>query len=167
MTSLDDLEFMDAATPPMLAPAPPRKCSHPKADRVMLRVEAEDSWAPGCGRCGHLIDPSRVKAGRNARANGKRLERVEMRKAGIHTGNANKADDGLSVDGMFAYQSKAMGTSRFPGWQALELDKLRQAHGTKVPVLVMVELPGRGRKGRKLAVVEWSDWLELHGAPQP
>lgn len=158
----DDLPFdLPGAAPAMLAPAKPRTCRHPRQYRGSLIVDGQPIAA--CSRCGHVINPDAARRGRNARYNGKRQERVEMRKAGIHTGNANQADDGLSVDGLFAYQSKALSTARFPGWQAAELDKLRTAHAAKVPVLLMVELPGRGRKPRKLAVVEWSDWLDLHG----
>lgn len=159
---MTDLEWLPATdTVPVVET--PRKCRHPRDRRTQ--------WTDGLGHkgwtcaCGHVADPLRVRMGRNARYNGKRKERVEMRRAGLHTGNANKADDGQSVDGMFTYQSKARATAAFPGWQATELDKLRIADQGKVPVLVVIELPGRGRKPRKLAVLEWQDWLDLHGDP--
>ena len=144
---------------------PSRKCRHPRDRRITGSVieagETRRGWQ--CGSCGHIASASKIRAGRNARKRGKAVELREMRLAGVHTGNANKADDGQSVDGMFAYQSKAYATAKFPGWQALELDKLRVAHQGKVPVLTIVEKPGPGRKPRKLAVVEWQDWLDLHG----
>lgn len=154
MTSVDDYDLWP---PPESVVETPRKCRHPRQNR---RQNSDGSWY--CGACLHPFDPARQRAGRNARYRGKRIERREMRAAGSHTGNANKADDGLSVDGMFAYQAKSRATSLFPGWQALELDKLRVAHQGKVPVLVVIEAPGPGRKPRKLAVVEWQDWLDLH-----
>lgn len=165
MTSLDDLDLMDATTPATPTGAK-RRCGHPKSSRRFVIIE--DSVTLGrpreeCGRCGHHFDPDRQRAGRNAQQRGKRHERVEMRRAGIHTGNANKADDGLSVDGLFAFQAKSRASATFPGWMALELDKLRGAHGSRTPVLVVIEAAGQGVMGRKLAVVEWSDWLELHG----
>lgn len=139
----------------------PRKCRHPKH---LWRWESEPTGSVRfCSGCGHRFDELAARRGRNSRYRGKRLERVAMREAGIHTGNANKADDGQSVDGMFAYQVKSRATSLFPGWQSIELDKLRVAHAGKVPVLTVIEAPGPGRKPRKLAVLEWRDWLDLHG----
>ena len=117
-----------------------------------------------CRRCGHVRDEAASRRGRNNRARGKRVERTEMRKAGQHTGNANGADDGMSVDGLFAYQSKALASGRFPSWMTRELDKLRLAHRGRVPVLLVAETAGRGIKGQRIAVVAWADWLDLHGA---
>jgi hypothetical protein len=168
VTTLDDLDLFTPSSETVVPT--PRKCRHIRTWRTFEPLPA-DQQVPGqplkgvsvCGQCGHRFDPELQRRGRNARYNGKRKERVEMRRAGVHTGNANKADDGQSVDGMFAYQSKARATAAFPGWQAFELDKLRVAHQGKVPVLVLIELPGRGNKPRKLAVLEWQDWLDLHG----
>lgn len=161
MTDLDSLPFAPADSAPNLGAAPARRCLHPKAYRGSLIVDGIAIAA--CGRCGHQFDPDRQRAGRNARLRGKRTERTEMRRAGIHTGNANKADDGQSADGMFSYQAKAFASSRFPSWMTLELDKLRVAHASKVPVLMVAESAGRGVRGRRIAIVEWSDWLDLHG----
>lgn len=143
----------------------PPPCRHPKYKRLGVPLALGGGWecSMDLNGCGHRVSREKARAGRNARERGKSIERKEMRLAGKHTGNANKADDGQSSDGMFSFQAKSKVTSLFPGWMQLELDKLRTAHPGKVPVLVIIEAPGAGHKPRKLAVIEWSDWLGLHG----
>ena len=158
---MTDLPFLtDGAAPAMLAPAKPKPHRHD-----WLRYENDGRTWAACRRCDAVRNETAARRGRNNRARGKRVERVEMRRAGIHTGNANGADDGLSEDGRFAYQAKAMSSARFPSWMTNELDKLRTARQDKAPVLLVAETPGSGRKGRRIAVVDWSTWLDEHGAP--
>ena len=164
MTDLDAMPFGQAAGEVVVVT--PKKCRRHEWGATFVVDQATGKLLEQprrCSRCGSVRDEEAARRGRNNRSRGKAAERREMRLAGVHTGNANKADDGLSVDGMFAFQAKQRATATFPGWQAAELDKLRFAHAGKVPVLVVVEAPGRGRKPRKLAVLEWADWLALHG----
>ena len=143
--ALDDLDSMPFDVPDDLqgdiVVREPRPCKHPKSKRYRTTVEGDGSvyFVTRC-ECGHEFDPSKQRRGKLARLRGKAIERKQMRIAGKHTGNANRADDGVSIDGMFAYQVKSRVTSLFPGWQQLELDKLRTAHGGKVPVLVVIEV---------------------------
>lgn len=95
MTTLDDLDLF-AETPAMLAPAPPRKCRHPKANRITHRIS--EGWSREvdmesylvvverprtvtvCGRCGVTIDETRARRGTSARRLGgdaeRRIERL-------------------------------------------------------------------------------------------
>ena len=158
----DDLPFDAPDSQPNLGAAPARRHRH-----EWVRYANDGSQWAACSRCNAVRNEDAARRGKNNRARGKRVERAEMRKAGQHTGNANGADDGLSDDGMFAYQSKALASARFPSWMTAELDKLRTARASKVPVLMVAETAGQGRKGRRIAVVEWSDWLDLHRGEKP
>lgn len=155
----DDLPFLAGDAPGY--PVTPRRCRRHQWGCVTYTTD--DGYRPTCIRCGKVRDEAAAVRGRRARIRGKSIERAEMRRAGRHTGNAGGADDGLSEDGLFAFQSKSRVTARFPSWQADELDKLRAARSGKTPVLVVIEAPGPGRRARKLAILEWSDWLALHG----
>jgi len=167
----DDLPFDAPDSQPNLGAAPARRHRHDWVMAFTVTYAADGSetradWL-ACRKCNAVRNEDAARRGKNNRARGKRVERVEMRKAGQHTGNANGADDGLSDDGMFAYQSKALASARFPSWMTAELDKLRAARASRVPVLMVAETAGQGRKGRRIAVVEWSDWLDLHKGEKP
>lgn len=116
-----------------------------------------------CSGCGltRADYEARQRAGRNNRKRGQHYEhewaaRLAMRQ----TGGLGKEDDAMNE--VFVGQAKSMGTARFPGWMAVELDKLRARWADRVPILGILEAAGSGRKGRRLIVVDEADWIALH-----
>lgn len=119
-------------------------------------------WDSGiCASCGKARDEAASKRGRNARLRGNRYElTVAEELGGRKVGHFGGPED-VTV-GMFVIQAKRFAPGRFPGWMADELDKLPRTDG-RVPLLVVSEAAGRGRRGRALAIVTLDDWRSLHG----
>ena len=135
----------------------PRKCRHLRE----WRSYADGSWT--C-RCGHAAAVEVVRRSRNNRKRGQSYEREWARRLGLrHTGGLNKEDDALNE--MFVGQAKSLKTARYPGWLALELDKLRARWPDRTPILGLLEALGtiRDRKPRRLIVIDEADWIALHG----
>lgn len=61
---------------------------------------------------------------------------------------------------LFAMQIKTR--LSLPGWLWAAVDQARGDAGGKVPIVVLSEVRP-GVKARRLVVVEWGDWLDLHG----
>lgn len=149
-SSADDLAW---------ATVTPKKCRHPRQNR---RYNSDGQAM--CGACLQVIDAVTARRGRNNRKRGQHYEREWARRLGLrHTGGLNKEDDAISP--MFVGQAKSLSTARFPGWMALELDKLRNRWADRTPILGLLEAAGtiRDRKPRRLIVIDEADWLALHG----
>jgi hypothetical protein len=140
-------------TPNGVAP----KCKRHRWDRTLRPV--------ACARCGRVRDEARSRSGRNARSRGNRHElRVARAFGGVKVGHHGGPED-VRV-GMFVVQVKYYATARFPAWMDNELKKLPRTDG-RVPLLVVAESAGQGRKGRAIAVLDLGDMIDLHGEVVP
>jgi hypothetical protein len=96
-----------------------------------------------------------------------------MDRAGLRTvGWAGGPADGLGE--RFIAQSKAYAPGRYPGWALREIEALVGGAGStdlaavvsavgagRLPVLIVSENPGRGRKARDpLVIMRLDDWVE-------
>lgn len=152
---MTDLPFGEPLTPANPAAPGPRKCRR----HVWVLDPVADITR--CARCPAVRDEARSKAGRRARQRGNRYELQVARSAGgVKVGHHGGPEDVLV--GMFVVQTKYFAPGRFPGWMADELAKLPRTLG-RVPLLIVGEAAGRGRKGRALAIVDLADWIGLHG----
>jgi hypothetical protein len=116
-----------------------------------------------CRGCGIQQEAywARQRRARNNVKRGKHYEHGWAERLGMRqTGGLNKEDDALNE--MFVGQAKSMASARFPGWMALELDKLRARWADRIPILGVLEAAGQGKKGRRLIVVDEQDWIALH-----
>lgn len=131
----------------------PKRCRHLREHRTT----AEDGgWS--C-RCGHSVDGEKVRRGRLSRARGNRIQRE--RNVGL--GLRNLAGNNPNWDGvgeMFASESKSGGAFSVRYWRWL---KGIPRNAQQVPVLIVTEAPGPGRKARSYVVVDYDDWRDLHG----
>lgn len=120
-------------------------------------VMADRDWWQ-CTACGAPRDPVRSRRGRTARSRGNRRE-LELARSlgGVKVGHHGGPED-VRV-GMFNVQSKVR--AAFPGWMWDELAKLPRADG-RIPLLVVTDAPGPGRKRRAIAIVTLDDWRDLH-----
>jgi len=118
---------------------------------------------PGCVGCGLSKEEyeARQSRGRRNVKRGKHYEHGWAERLGMRqTGGLNKEDDALNE--LFVGQAKSMASTRFPGWMANELDKLRARWADRIPILGILEAAGQGKKGRRLIVVDEQDWIALH-----
>ena len=109
--------------------------------------------------CGHEYDAEKAEAGRRANRRGRTIQRKQIEGLGGHNlpGNAPNLD---GVGSMFHYESKS--GSAFPerAWRWLK----GIPHGSgEIPVLIITDTPGSGKKARSVVIVEYRDWRDLHG----
>jgi hypothetical protein len=167
--SIEDITF-DALSDP--GPATPtgvqgRKCRHPKDVRQPVMSTLGRTWR--CGHCDYSPDPAKVRQGKNNRKRGNRKQRDVMLDHGFaNVGGAGGAEDGL--DDTFAVQHKAYQPKRYPGWALQELDHLRAKASDnlaamsegRVPLLIVSESPGQGKKARPpIAIMTLDELLAL------
>lgn len=154
MTDLPD-SLMDATTPPMLAPAKPRRHRH-----EWLRSPGYEGGM-FCSRCGAIRNEAARKRGRSNLRAGKDAERaVAKAYGGQRTGQFGGPDD-VIVGDLFVVQSKAGRTWwREALWD--ELAKLPRTGG-RVPTLVISDRPGTGHPTRRLVIRTLEDDVALHG----
>ena len=173
--TLEDLDgLFIPATGPTNAGDTQRKCSHPKRHRLPILVGEAHTARPTrswrCLRCGHQPDPDRQRIGRNNRYRGQRKERKNIRDRLQlqHVGGLNRERDGGDRMDPFVAQHKAYARGRFPQWMLTELDHLRRPGllPSQTPILVVEQAYGSGHKSRAIVVLEFTDWLLLHG-PTP
>lgn len=158
MTDLDELPFHDPDWPPAAAvEVEPRKCRHPR-DR---RYPTADGWE--CRGCGHSVSRLAVRKGKNARKRGLSLQREAARDLGLSNLQGNGAADAHSetMFGNAAFVAQMKSGGLFPGWMVRELDYLPRGQG-RTPILVVIETPGPGRKARRLVVMDFADFRDLH-----
>jgi hypothetical protein len=185
MTDLDSLPFDMGHPPEPSAPngAKGRKCRHAKDHRSRVLLSPDGVvWDIGyqgqpqtagyavtwrC-ECGHVADPAVVRRNRNNRKRGNAKQRKVMVESGFaNVGGAGGAEDGL--DAVFAVQHKAYQSGRYPGWALQELDHLRVGgeglrpiSEGRVPLLIVSESPGAGRKAREpVAILTLRELLAL------
>lgn len=153
---LDDHDLFDA--PERHALAKPKKCR---------RHEWTSEWDPEgecaiplievCDRCGKRKDPARSRRGRLSAARGKRIQRERIERLG----GQNLAGNNPNLDGiglMFRYESKSGGAFSERYWRWLD----GIPAGSSIPVLIVTETPGPGRRARSFVVVKYDDWESLH-----
>ncbi len=152
---MKDLDAALAATTPApetaISTATVRRCrKHEWANLDVVR----------CLRCRKVYDPVVSRRGKSARRRGNDYEReLAARLGGPKVGHFGGPDDVRA--GMFNVQAKVR--ANFPGWMDDELRKLPRTGG-RVPVLVVADSPGQGRKRRAIVVVSLEDWTALHGS---
>jgi hypothetical protein len=158
MTEYDDLPFAepDDMQSVVVLEREPRKCRHPRNQRS----RTETGWVCVCG---HSADRTAIRRGTNARKRGLSIQLEHARRLGLTNLNGNGAADAKSetVYGNAAFVAQMKSGGLFPGWMQRELDYLPRTGG-RVPLLVVVETPGPGRKARALVVMDESDWIDLH-----
>lgn len=160
MTDLDDLPFGEPSTPPNLGAPPPRRCTRHSWVRETF---PDGTVVTSCWRCPAIKDEARSRRGRNVRLRGNHQEREWAKRLGFkRTGHYGGVDDAIEENGLFVGQAKSLATARFPGWMTTELEKLRAAKPSHVPVLGILETPGPGHRPRRLVVVDEADWIALH-----
>jgi len=102
---------------------------------------------------------ARQRRGRNNRKRGQRIQRERIE--GL--GDRNLAGNNPNLDGigeLFAYEHKSGGAFPQRFWRWLKDIPHTSA---QVPVLIVTDAPGPGHKARSVVVVDWDDWLDLHG----
>lgn len=175
MIELDDLPFAPPDTTPVVPT--PRKCTHPKRDRIKVHRVLDDDRnlfhvdqthpydtsgrcepAGYCGRCNSLIDSARARAGRNSRARGGAAElQVARALGGRKMGPLNLPWD-VEVAGYARIQVRKYATPESLRKVAAELARI--GSGAEMPGYVWLE-PGRG--GEALIVFRLADFAERHG----
>lgn len=153
----DDLPFGEPLYPQTAWATP--KCKRHQWGQNVLPGDAPDLIR--CRRCHHVQNPEKVRQGRNNRKRGGRDELAVARLlGGTKVGHFGGPED--VRQGSFVIQVKRFATARFPVWMTNELAKLPRAD-QRVPVLVIREAAGPGRRARAIAVVMLDDWKDLHG----
>lgn len=149
--AFDDLPW-SYGDEPRPATAPPRRCGHPKRDRVT------DDLGQTCGRCGHRFDPAAVRRGRASRVRGGR-EELEVARilGGRKVGPLGLPHD--VVAGRFRVQTKKL--DRWPSLALVVrwLDALEP--GDDVRAVTVATAPGRGHgkeKVRRLMIVDLEEY---------
>lgn len=121
-------------------------------------------WSDGgnfeaCRRCGLVRDLALAKQNKNNRARGNTIERDICRRLGVrHTGQFGGPDDGASD--LWAVQVKSGGSFSERYWAWLRAVPVVAG---QVPLLVVTDAPGPGRRRRAIVVLDMDSWLELHG----
>jgi hypothetical protein len=115
-----------------------------------------------CLRCGKVRDEEAAARGRLNRKRGGTIQRQRNRALGVTNLPGNRPNhDGGEADELFVTESKsgAAFSDRYWRW----LTGIPRRAG-QVPLLVVTEAPGHGgRKARSYVVVEFDDWVDLHG----
>lgn len=150
--NIDTLAWGAPSPEAAISTAKPRPCSHPKYKRTFNGTQ----WACSCG---HLIDPAKQKAGKNARSRNLRIQRQRQTGIGIENLPGNGPYDGRNE--MFRSESKAMVPDRFPNqlWKWLRGIPVT----TETPILIVTDTPGPGLRARSIVVIDYDDWRDLHG----
>jgi hypothetical protein len=105
------------------------------------------------------LDPVRSRRGRANRRRGNDFERsLAAELGGRRIGQYGDPADVLTP--LFVVQAKVR--KAFPYWMTRELDRLPRADG-RIPLLVVSDSPGPGRRRRSVVVVDLRDWVDLHG----
>lgn len=166
MTSLDDLDLMDATTPATLSQ--PKKCrrhdwfQHPYPTPC-YGVDGEIYLEPGvvhCKRCFKVRDETVRRRNRSNAKRGKAIQRQRIVALGGQNLPGNKQNhDGIGT--AFSYESKS-GPSNFSEryWRWL---KAIPVTADQTQVLIVTSADGRGRKARSYVVLDFDDWRAWHG----
>lgn len=159
--TLDDVPWI-RPTDQRVTTAAPRRCRHAHRERRPLFDAAGARTAftyDACLDCGHPFDPGVVRRNRNNGRRGRKIERQRNAEAGIENrGALNRPEDGGGAADPLVTQSKSGGW--FPARIAAALDALTLRAG-QIGAVVVTETPGRGRKARIVAVVNYADLLRL------
>lgn len=143
----------------------PKKHSHWFVEKVGFDANgvARPLWEvcdfPGCGITRADYE-ARQKRGRTSRARGLRIQRERNRGLGIR----NLAGNNPNLDGaseLFATEQKSGGAFSERYWRWLKGVKLITSQ--QVPILIVTDTPGAGRRARSIVIVDYDDWKELHG----
>ncbi len=106
-----------------------------------------------------MIDPDRARRGRTSRRRGNDFERaLAGGLGGRRIGHLGGPTDVLTP--LFAIQAKVGGcfSERYWRWLAA----IPRADG-RIPVLIVGDAPGPGRRRRAVVVLDLEDWRDLHG----
>lgn len=106
-----------------------------------------------------MIDPDRSRRGRTSRRRGNDFERsLAGGLGGRRIGHLGGPTDVLTP--LFSIQAKVGGcfSERYWRWLAA----IPRADG-RVPVLIVGDVPGPGRRRRAVVVLDLEDWRDLHG----
>jgi hypothetical protein len=126
--------------------------------------EAPAENVPGyeyCQDCGLSKDDfeARQRRGRNNRKRGQAIQRERI----VGLGGRNLAGNNPNLDGihaLFAFEAKSGAAFPERFWKWL---KGIPHDADQVPVLIVSDAPGPGRKARTVVVIDYADWKDLHG----
>lgn len=180
MTTLDDLDLMDAQTPATPNGAGSRKHVHVYNKNLPSWVTHGDeefqSWhlwdcewnrCEACGpqrsahvcSCGRVRDEATVRRNRNNARRGKTIQRKRIVGLGGQNLPGNKPNhDGIGL--LFSYESKSGGAFSERYWRWLTGIPVT---ADQTAVLIVTATDGPGRKARSYVVVEYDQWRDLHG----
>lgn len=158
MTDLDDAALWAGAAPALVVP---KRCR--RHDWGATYQNDGREWTP-CLRCDHVRNDAASRRGRTNRQRGNAIERewakrLSLRRVGHHGGPED------ATNALFVGQAKSLASGRFPGWMTDELAKLPRTEG-RIPILGVLEAPGPGKRGRRIVVIDESDWIALHGGAE-
>jgi hypothetical protein len=106
-----------------------------------------------------VIDPARSRRGRSNRRRGHDFERtLAAELAGRRVGQYGGPADVLTP--LFAVQAKVGGCFSERYWRWLSA---MSRSGGRVPLLIVGDAPGPGRRRRTVVVMELGDFRDLHG----
>jgi hypothetical protein len=154
---------IDPNAGPAVPTAKPRRCKHAHRERRPM-FDAAGAALPYtfdvCTDCGHAFDPGVVRRNRNNGKRGKKIERERNAQAGIENrGALNRSEDGGGAADPIVQQSKS-GPSWWPRRLVAALDAL-DVRAEQMPVVVITETPGPGRRARVVALVNYADLLRV------
>lgn len=149
--TLDDLDLMDATTPPTVN----------VSTAIKRHIHQYHRVTGVCDLCPRCRDEVVTRRNRNNRARGGKFERTVAKKlGGRKTGPLGGRDD-VMVGEFAAIQTKR--AARFSLTEARTyLADLRRTYPTRVP-LVVHALPGE-RGG--VVILAFEDWVALHGTEE-
>ncbi len=159
MTSLDDLDLMDAQTP-ATPNVSTKRCRRHQWHTVTVIRNREAVPGPNiCLACGKVRDEATVRRNRNNARRGKTIQRKRIVGLGGQNLPGNKPNhDGIGL--LFSYESKSGGAFSERYWRWLTGIPVT---ADQTAVLVVTSTDGPGRKARSYVVVEYDQWRDLHG----
>lgn len=124
-----------------------------------LGPESPALWSCRCGLTRSEYE-ARQRRGRLARSRGIKIQRQRNQGLGMRNLSGNNPNlDGMSE--LFASESKSGGAFSERYWRWLKGVKLITSQ--QVPILIVTDTPGAGRKARAVVVIDYDDWKKLHG----
>lgn len=134
-------------------------CRHPRESRIFHTADTHpEGKGYVCTKCGRFVPHERSLRGKRANKAGRR-QSWEVAKEIGGTNHESQGEKYDVLNDMFAVQSKkgTMFPERLHKWLT-EIPTVDD----RIPVLVIKDSPGPGTRRRALAVMDWSDWKDLH-----
>ena len=156
--SVDEIPWSDGSEPePAIATSSPRKCRHPKDRRTRLE---DGGWTCPCG---HSVAGEKLRRGRAIRKYGIQKEADAAKRLGLE--RRGRSSDPEDLGG--AMDPAVVQAKTGPGFASAawirELDALEGVARNRPRILLAMEKPGRGRKGRRFVVMLEDEFVRLTG----